>query len=40
LQPALAALTAAELAAALGDAVALRRLVSLAPHDPLASAAA
>jgi membrane glycosyltransferase len=40
LQPALAALTTAELAAALGDAVALRRLVSLAPHDPLASAAA
>ena len=40
LQPALAALTTAELATALGDAVALRRLVSLASGDPRVSAAA
>jgi membrane glycosyltransferase len=40
LQPALEALTAAELAIALGDAVALRRLTALSSHDPLVSAAA
>ena len=40
LEFALAALTAAELATALGDAVALRRLVSLASGDPVVSAAA
>jgi membrane glycosyltransferase len=40
LQPALAALTTTELAAALGDVVALRRLAALASGDPLVSAAA
>jgi membrane glycosyltransferase len=40
LQPVLAALTTAELATALGDAAALRRLVTLASHDPRVSAAA
>jgi membrane glycosyltransferase len=40
LQPALATLTTAELATALGDAAALHRLMSLASRGPLASAAA
>ena len=40
LEAALAALTTAELAAVLGDAVALRRLVSLASGGPRVSAAA
>jgi membrane glycosyltransferase len=40
LQPVLAELTTAELATALGDAIALRRLVLLASHGPSVSAAA